>query len=854
MIPVRLALKDFLSYGDPDPIDFTAFDVACLTGDNGVGKSAFLDAIVWSLFGAARGCENGQNQDRLIRDGADETTVDFTFALGEATYRIVRRRSRARGDVRFLIRDGDDWTNIAGETMRETEHRIASTLRMDYDTFTASAFFVQGRAEDFLSRMKPEDRKEVFASLLDLGVYERLEDAARSKAKDADTRRTAYARRIEELGAAAFGIAALKDELDEARRRTTAMQVEVSQCQKDVAIARDELSALRSIEATADGEAKLIVSLEANHERADGLLRSKRTEIETLDALITRTDEVREAYEELERLRIEDERVRECEREAATLREREAELRERIKSEHDAALRRIDEAGKAAASLLKERSILEQAERDLAQAMSEVEAVRAAPLAFEDARQQLGTFHANEARTLEAITRVDARREEIEELASILGRGGGECPVCGSGLDAQHRKQAASRLRADLRSLSTERDSLTGDLDITRKQATLCTEEVERLRKTVTERERLTATVDALRARLERLPVVTADLERLDAERDTDAQRIADGLVAPAFEAELTAVSTKRSGMYDADAHKQLHEHIESLRPSEAMWLRITTAAEQRPSLARQIDEAENHLREIDSQIDERRAAIEALNERLTKLPDATEALRLADEAQKALTAALHLAVSGMATLEERLAAAERTERELEAARKEELEAAAEHRRYRHLVEAFGRGGIPDLVIDNVRPELEDEANDVLGRLTDYEMDVRFVMKRATKAGKERDTFDVLVHHGGGVPRDFAMFSGGEAFRIAFAVRLAMSKLLVRRAGAQLETLVIDEGFGTQDPEGRERLVEAINLARREFGKVLVITHLDDLKDAFETQIRVTKDERRGSVLEVVGA
>jgi exonuclease SbcC len=110
------------------------------------------------------------------------------------------------------------------------------------------------------------------------------------------------------------------------------------------------------------------------------------------------------------------------------------------------------------------------------------------------------------------------------------------------------------------------------------------------------------------------------------------------------------------------------------------------------------------------------------------------------------------------------------------------------------------------------------------------------------------------VHHAGGEPRDFAMFSGGEAFRIAFAVRLAMSKLLVRRAGARLETLVIDEGFGTQDPEGRERLIAAIQLAQREFRKILVITHLDDLKDAFATQIRVTKDERRGSVLSIESA
>jgi exonuclease SbcC len=108
----------------------------------------------------------------------------------------------------------------------------------------------------------------------------------------------------------------------------------------------------------------------------------------------------------------------------------------------------------------------------------------------------------------------------------------------------------------------------------------------------------------------------------------------------------------------------------------------------------------------------------------------------------------------------------------------------------------------------------------------------------------------VLVSYDGGV-RDFRMFSGGEAFRIAFAVRLGLSKLLVRRAGARLETLVIDEGFGTQDPTGRERLVEAIEVARREFAKVLVITHLDELKDVFGAQIRVSKDSVEGSRLDI---
>jgi len=85
------------------------------------------------------------------------------------------------------------------------------------------------------------------------------------------------------------------------------------------------------------------------------------------------------------------------------------------------------------------------------------------------------------------------------------------------------------------------------------------------------------------------------------------------------------------------------------------------------------------------------------------------------------------------------------------------------------------------------------------------------------------------------------MFSGGEAFRINFALRIALAKLLARRAGAPLPTLVIDEGFGTQDNPGREKLIEAINSVQEDFQKIIVITHLEELKDVFPVRINVAK-------------
>jgi len=80
---------------------------------------------------------------------------------------------------------------------------------------------------------------------------------------------------------------------------------------------------------------------------------------------------------------------------------------------------------------------------------------------------------------------------------------------------------------------------------------------------------------------------------------------------------------------------------------------------------------------------------------------------------------------------------------------------------------------------------------------------------------------------------------------------LALSRVLARRAGARLQTLVIDEGFGSQDAQGRQRLVEAINMVRDDFEKILVITHLEELKDVFPNRIEVEKTPQ-GSQLTVV--
>ena len=178
-------------------------------------------------------------------------------------------------------------------------------------------------------------------------------------------------------------------------------------------------------------------------------------------------------------------------------------------------------------------------------------------------------------------------------------------------------------------------------------------------------------------------------------------------------------------------------------------------------------------------------------------------------------------------------------------------QASEERRLYGDLAQVFGKNGIQAIMIENAIPELEDEANRVLARITDNAMHVTLETQRDTRTGKVAETLDIKISDTLGT-RNYELFSGGEAFRINFALRIALSKMLARRAGARLRTLVIDEGFGTQDSQGLERLVEIIKAIREDFAKIIVITHLRELKNAFDTHIEIKKDPLLGSTYEIV--
>ena len=194
MIPVGLTLRNFLSYGEDAPsLDFSAFDVACITGRNGHGKSALFDAVTWALWGEARKASSDRKpDDGLLRIGATDMRVEFVFDLDGQRFRVTRSyRKTARSgssslELQVYDTDGDRYRSISeSSSIRKTQARIDKLIRIGYDTFVNSAFILQGRVDEF-TRRSPSERKAILSDILELSRYDELGALAKDRARTAE--------------------------------------------------------------------------------------------------------------------------------------------------------------------------------------------------------------------------------------------------------------------------------------------------------------------------------------------------------------------------------------------------------------------------------------------------------------------------------------------------------------------------------------------------------------------------------------------------------------------------------------------------------------------------------------------
>lgn len=165
---------------------------------------------------------------------------------------------------------------------------------------------------------------------------------------------------------------------------------------------------------------------------------------------------------------------------------------------------------------------------------------------------------------------------------------------------------------------------------------------------------------------------------------------------------------------------------------------------------------------------------------------------------------------------------------------------------------AFGRDGIPAMVVASAVPELEDQANQVLDDLSQGSLRLELSTTRELKSGATKETLDITIIGPDG-RRAYDSYSGGERLRIDIAIRLGMSQMLANRSGTQIKMLIIDEGWGPLDTDGVPALIECLRALQESgrFESVFTVTHIGEVAASFPQQVNVTRGADNYSMVEL---
>ena len=408
-------------------------------------------------------------------------------------------------------------------------------------------------------------------------------------------------------------------------------------------------------------------------------------------------------------------------------------------------------------------------------------------------------------------------------------------------LEAQIRaKEFEPAAQAELAALEADLAGL-GDPDELAQARAMLDERLAELDQRLQERGQIEGGLDHQREALRQAEAAASALPAAEARAAELAARVEAGDYAPEVRKRGREVE---AAIADLGYSDQAREAAQASARALADWEREERElllAEQRLGGDREgLGKSELLQRRADEELERLAREDALLAEALRGLP---AALARADELRAGLEDARRALSAAQKDLGEKQAYLKRAEQaaaQLEEQRGQERALVERQGLFAELAEAFGKKGVQAMLIETAIPQIEDEANRLLGRMTDGQMHLSFEMQRDTKKGDTVETLEIKIADALGT-RVYDAFSGGEAMRANFAVRIALSRLLARRAGARLETLVIDEGFGTLDALGRERMVEAITTVQDDFRRIIVITHIDELKERFPAQIEVTK-------------
>ncbi|HSM24612.1 MAG TPA: SMC family ATPase [Anaerolineaceae bacterium] len=843
MIPINLHIQGFLSYKEPVVINFENIHLASITGANGAGKSSILDAITWVMFGNARA-----RNDLIINQQSDTAIVSLDFLYEKQKFRIRRTKPLEKTMLlEFYIFDGESesWRTLTEHAIQETQKRIHSTLRMDYNTFTNASFFLQGKADQF-TRLTPGDRKDILSNILGLEIWEDYQKITKEIRKKFEIELVTSKKFLEDIENEIGFEEQTKSNLSEAeialaeKKKIKAIQNELMT--QGLQLEKAKEATEKQIDQLRNDIGKLTQSFEKNQNRKSKLV----IEISELNRYLENSSQIEEKYLKWQSLRKELEIWNEKSTAFHKIKNELTIIKNEIENQ-------INQRKSSKLSLENNYQQVEKFRQQIPELNEEIDSLNKQLQEIEVFVNQKYDLNEHLMNVQNIITEKQSTIKHLEKENSDkrnqlkeFRKAGVDCPFCMQPLTEEHRKKYEELVITDGKSKNERIQELNNVITGLKKETVDIS---DRLRK-IDEQEKFLRIVHSKlaekRTNHERMMKEITDWE---SDREGTYHQVVAELENETF---LTTFLTKRESLESAlekinyleNDHQNCKEQEIKLRDVESEYQKLMGASTSIAPLNQQLKDIDDDLAHDDNELALKKELLKQVQldfeVNYSNLPDITLLRKELDSIDKEISQINNR----IGAERQKLDTIERKKNEKIRVESDINDLIVKINRYKKVEDACSKNGVPALLIEQALPEIEMRANEILDRLSNSQLSIHFETQSEYKDKKrqdKRETLDILINDANGKSRAYEMFSGGEAFRINFAIRLALSQVLAKRSGARLETLVVDEGFGSQDSSGRDRLVETINLIKNDFAKLLIITHLEELKDAFPARIEVEK-------------
>ena len=787
MRPEALELDGFTVFREPTRIEFADTDLFAFTGPTGAGKSSLIDAMIFALYGSVPRLDE-RTVAPVISQGRQDARVKLDFALGESRYTAVRVVRRGKGNNASTrearLECGDE---VVAGNVRELDAKIRQLIGLDFRQFTTCAVLPQGDFARFL-HAPPAERQKLLTQLLGFSVYGAMRQRAGQKA--------------------AIG----RLDMERAQHRLDDLADVNKKVEKECAVHLDGLGKLQD-------------------EAADELsaMNDLRREIETI---APRRKELATQLKALRAVRIP------------------GDVRE-LASDVLSATQAVQGAEQTRALASAEASSAEESRSALGDKG-----------ALEETRRLYGNLHDLQRKLAAAVKSTAQARDNDDERKTALKLAADAVAAARRALEAARRTHAAHELRGHL---------------VAGESCPVCQQLVEEL----PAEERPSALVDleeaerraneaheaACREQLASAAVLAGasrDESRFDADLKATSQRLDGSPSEQAVQDELAQI---------ADADEELQEAKQRLDDSSQALI----------DARRDQDDVQARERVAWTAYHAARDTLSMLAPPPAKTDDLPGSwLDLQQWATKA--------IPGIAQKDDDLREqSERLGSDLEsrsgrlAARFEEHKVAFDNDPMRNLQGAVTQAGIALAAVKENRKEKKKLRNEI--KITKSKIDVAETLAVHLKASgferwllheafgrlavgasklllelsngqyafghNEKLEFEVVDHANAGEARSAKTLSGGETFLASLSLALALADEVANLATegtARLESIFLDEGFGTLDPDALDIVATAIEELGARGRMVGVVTHVSDLAQRMPVQFKVSKASGSASV------